>query len=224
MIFLTQLNDVLEANRNSVQAFEMSKYMRNHFAFFGIRTPLRRQILKEVWSANKQEVTTNSREIAKILFSKSEREFHYCGIDILIKELKNNYQKEDFDFIIQLIETYSWWDSVDLLAKYLMGGYLTQFPEEKEKCIAFLTHSDSLWLIRTAILFQLGYKDKTDFELLKTICVQYQDSKEFFIQKAIGWALREYGKCHPNRVTSFVSASNLANLSKKEALKNIVTA
>tara|TARA_R110002126_G_scaffold18160_3_gene69801 strand:- start:972 stop:1217 length:246 start_codon:yes stop_codon:yes gene_type:complete len=81
-----------------------------------------------------------------------------------------------------------------------------------------------MWLNRSAILFQLGYKTKTDFDLLKKICLQHQVSSEFFIQKAIGWSLREYAKTNPEAVKNFVAVANLKTLSKKEALKNLSNA
>lgn len=224
MNFLKQHEQTFEQNNNPQLAVEMAQYMRNKFVFLGIRTPLRRQLLKEVWSLHKKEVAVNAREIALILFLKSEREYHYCAIDILMKELKNNFLSEDISLITTLITTASWWDSVDLIAKYLLGGYLENFPEEIENCINQFSKSDSLWLNRSAILFQLSYKQKTDFELLKTVCLQHQHSSEFFIQKAIGWALREYAKTSPEQVIQFVMVNNLQPLSKKEALKNLAIA
>lgn len=224
MNFVKQLEKAFAENSHPQQALDMAQYMRNQFVFLGIRTPLRRQLLKEILVINKQEITDNCREIAQILFLKEEREFHYCAIDILMKELKNNFTKDDIILITNLITTKSWWDSVDLIAKYLLGGYLEIYPEEINAYIKQFSESESLWLIRSSILFQLGYKQKTDFELLQTICLQHQQSQEFFIQKAIGWALREYAKTNPNAVIEFVKSHNLQPLSKKEALKNLVIA
>ena len=224
MNFVKQLEKTFEQNNNPQLAVEMAQYMRNMFAFLGLRTPLRRKLLKEIWKLNKQEITVNAREIAQNLFLKEEREYHYCAIDILMKELKNNFQKEDIVFIKNLIITHSWWDSVDLIAKHLLGGYLEKFPEEIENCIGQFSKSDCLWLNRSAILFQLGHKQKTDFELLKKLCLQHQQSSEFFIQKAIGWALREYAKTSPEQVIQFVAVNNLPTLSRKEALKNLAIA
>jgi 3-methyladenine DNA glycosylase AlkD len=79
-----------------------------------------------------------------------------------------------------------------------------------------------MWLNRSAILFQLGYKQKTNFEILKSECEKHKYSNEFFIQKAIGWALREFAKTNPLVVKTYVNNTNLKTLSKKEALKNIV--
>ncbi|HKO77696.1 MAG TPA: DNA alkylation repair protein [Flavobacterium sp.] len=221
MNFISSLEKAFTENSNVENAIAMSKYMKNKFQFFGIKTEERRQIFKAIWTVNKKEVSENPREIALFLYSKKERELHYCSLEILIKKLNNNYIKEDIQLIEKLIITNSWWDSVDVIAKFILGGYLQQFPLETDAVINRFSDSDNMWLNRSAILFQLGYKEKTDFYLLKLVCEKHKTSTEFFIQKAIGWALREYAKTNPEAVKDFVSISNLKKLSEKEALKNI---
>lgn len=221
MNFISSLENAFAANSNAENAVAMSKYMRTIFPFFGIKTVERRQILKKLWKANQQEISQNAREIALELFQKQQREFHYCAIEILIQELNQKYIKEDIQLIEELIITNSWWDSVDFLAKYLLGNYLLQFPEETDSVILKFSSSENMWLNRSAILFQLGYKEKTNFDVLKLVCEKHKMSTEFFIQKAIGWALREYAKIDPEAVRDFVTNSNLKKLSEKEALKNI---
>lgn len=221
MNFISSLDKAFKENGNAENAIAMSKYMKDNFSFFGIKTEERRRIFKTVWAEHQKEVFENSREIALLLFSKKERELHYCALEILIKNLKNNYQTEDIQLIETLITTNSWWDSVDVLAKFILGNYLQQFPLETEEAISHFLNSGNMWLNRSAILFQLGYKEKTNFDLLKLVCEKHKMSTEFFIQKAIGWALREYAKTNPEDVKDFVSVSNLKKLSEKEALKNI---
>jgi 3-methyladenine DNA glycosylase AlkD len=221
MNFIPVLENAFKANQNSENAFAMAKYMKNNFPFFGIKTEERRRIFKEIWKEKKQEVAANARVIALDLYSKHEREFHYCAIEILIKELKENYKKEDIQLIEKLITNNSWWDSVDTIAKYILGQYLTEFPLETKKVIARFSKSENMWLNRSAILFQLGYKQKTNADFLFSECLNHAHSKEFFIQKAIGWALREYAKSNAKTVKEFVENSNLKPLSTKEALKNI---
>ena len=221
MKFILALEHAFAANQNSENAFAMATYMRNNFSFFGIKTENRRRIFKEIWKQNKNEVTENAREIALELYSKPEREFHYCAIEILMKELKGNYKKDDIKLIEKLIVTNTWWDSVDTIAKYILGEYLLEFPLETKKVIARFSDSQNIWLNRSAILFQLNYKQKTNFDILKVECNKHKFSKEFFIQKAIGWALREYAKTNPETVKNFVQEANLKSLSTKEALKNI---
>ena len=221
MNFIKSLESAFEEKSNPENAFAMAKYMRNHFTFFGIKTEQRRQIFKDIWKENQVEVEKNPREIALKLFSKTERELQYCAIEILIKQLEGNYKKDDILLIEKLLITNSWWDSVDTIAKNILGEYLLEYPLETEKVIGRFSNSENMWLNRSAILFQLGYKGKTNFDLLKSECEKHKNSNEFFIQKAIGWALREYGKTNPVAVRSFVVINNLKTLSKKEALKNI---
>ena len=221
MIFVLCLENTFKIYRNLKNTETMSKYMKGIFPFFGIKTPHRRQLLREIWSENKQEIQSNPREIAKILYAKPEREFHYCAIEILIKELKNNYDDEDIHLIKDLLINHSWWDSVDIISKCILGNYLLEHPNKITKTISEFSESDNLWLNRSAILFQLGYKEKTDFDLLKKICIDHKNSSEFFIQKAIGWALREFAKTDSGAVKEFVLVNNLKPLSRKEALKNL---
>ena len=222
MSFITELESAFEKNRNPENAIPMAKYMKNLFSFYGIKAEQRRAIFKEVCKANKAELTQNFREIAWELFNKELRELQYCGIEILIKYLKNNYQKEDIKLIEKLLVTNSWWDSVDTISKNILGNYLNEFPEETEKVIERFSNSNNMWLNRSALLFQLGYKKNTNYELLFSECEKHSQSKEFFIQKAIGWALREYGGTNPSLVINFVNATQLKPLSKKEALRKLI--
>ncbi len=220
MNFTEKLEKAFVENQNTENAKAMAKYMRNHFLFFGIKTAARRTILKTIWDENKSEVSNNTRDIALNLFSRKEREFHYCAIEIIIKNLKRNYKIDDIELIERLLRTNSWWDSVDTISKYILGQYLVEFPLETANVIEKFSNSNSIWLNRSALLFQLGYKQNTNFDLLQFQCEKHKFSKEFFIQKAIGWALREYSKIHPNLVKNYVSNANLKHLSQKEALKN----
>ena len=222
MNFIKSLETAFAEKSNTENAVAMAKYMRNHFQFFGIKTDDRRRLFKTNWKENQEEVSNNPREIALVLYAKSQRELHYCAIEILIKELKGNYKKEDIQLIEKLIITNSWWDSVDTIAKNILGQYLLEYPLETKKVIKRFSNFENMWLNRSVILFQLGYKKKTDFDLLQYECEKHKNSDEFFIQKAIGWALREYAKTNPEAVKNFVAQTNLKPLSKKEALKNIL--
>lgn len=220
MTFITSLETAFQKNSNPQNAISMAQYMRNHFSFFGLKTEDRRQIFKALCKDKQLEITENPRAIALELYSKPQRELQYCAIEILIKELKTNYEKEDIQLIEKFITTNSWWDSVDTIAKNILGEYLTEYPLETEKVIERFSNSNNMWLNRSAILFQLGYKQKTNFDLLQSECEKHKNSNEFFIQKAIGWALREYAKTNPEAVRNFVTNTNLKPLSAKEALKN----
>lgn len=139
----------------------------------------------------------------------------------MIKQLKGNYTEEDVRLIEKLIITNSWWDSVDTVAKYILGEYLLEFPLKIKNVIEQFSNSENMWLNRSAILFQLNYKQKTNPGILFSECLKHAHSSAFFIQKAIGWALREYAKTNPEAVKKFVVNNNLKPLSIKEALKNI---
>lgn len=221
MSFINELTSVFTQHANAVNAIPMEAYMKGLFKYHGIKTNQRRRLFKEVWNKHKDEVTAHPREIALELYNKTEREYHYCGIEILMNELKKKFVKEDIKLIEKLIITHSWWDSVDVIAKYLLGEYLKQYPAEIPKVISRFSDSDNMWLNRSAILFQLGYKKDTDEALLYSEALKHRESKEFFIQKAIGWALREYGKTNPGSVRKFVESAKLKPLSTREALKNL---
>ena len=221
MNFIEKLSLAFEENANPLLAHPMEKYMKNKFLFLGLKAEKRRLILQQIWKENHKEVIEHSRTIALALYEKNEREFHYCAIEILIKNLKKNYLLEDIILIEKLLTTHSWWDSVDSIAKNILGAYLLQFPNETQKVVFRFSNSENMWLNRSAIIFQLGYKKETNVDLLFSECIKHSKSKEIFIQKAIGWALREYGKTNPNAVKIFVSQVNLYPFSVKEALKNI---
>jgi 3-methyladenine DNA glycosylase AlkD len=111
---------------------------------------------------------------------------------------------------------------VDLLAGHAVGSLFKRFPKVKEKYLKKWRKSDSIWLRRTTLLFQLGYKKDTDFDLLCELVKENLGSDEFFINKAIGWALRQYAHTNPAPVKKFVKATKeLHPLSRREALKNI---
>lgn len=197
----------------------MENYMKNNFPFLGIKTEKRRTIFKAIYEKHESEIKSNFREITWQLYQEKEREFNQCAIDLIQKEIKKKFVIEDIHFIEKLIITNSWWDSVDTIAKYLVGGYLEQFPKETLKTIKRFSNSENMWLNRTAIIFQLSYKEKTNFDLLKSECEKHKHSTEFFIQKAIGWALRDYSRFNPNGVLQYVNSTDLKPLSKKEALR-----
>lgn len=219
MKFCSDLEADFRKASNNELAIPMENYMKNNFTYFGIKTEKRRAIFKSNYEQNKSEVKSNFRAIAWELFQMKEREFHQTAIDLLLKEFKKKYVLEDIQLIEKLIITNSWWDSVDTIAKYILGGYLLQFPSETLKVVERFSNSENMWLNRSAILFQLSYKEKTNFEILKSECEKHKDSNEFFIQKAIGWALRDYSRFNPKGVEAYVNSTNLKPLSRREALR-----
>ena len=222
MSFIIKIKESFEANADVAYGQKQSAYLKNNFPCYGIQTQDRREILNNCYILHKEEIKTNFRNICWELYQFPHREMHQVAIDIFIKEVKKNYQIEDIILIEKLITTHSWWDSVDTLAKYAVGGYLLAFPEKTYPIIEAFSNSENMWLNRTAILFQLGYKSKTNFDILISECEKHKLSDEFFIQKAIGWALREYASVNPNGVLEYVNHANLKSLSKKEAVRKII--
>jgi 3-methyladenine DNA glycosylase AlkD len=204
---------------NSEKSLAMSKYMKGLFVFHGIPSPTRKEIQKEWYGSIIINSTVNIRSLILDLWKQEEREFHYAAIDLLIRQPKKFIQAADSELMEFLITTHSWWDSVDLIAAHYVGNYYRQFPIEGAKLIENWRKSDNIWLNRSCLLFQLKYKKETDFELLSSLIEQYQGKKEFFIQKAIGWSLREYSKTNPTAVQTFIEKVNLQGLSKREGSK-----
>ncbi len=198
----------------------MEAYMKHKFEFYGIKSPDRKGLLKDILNQNKDEVANNCRDIVIKLYKLPQREFHYSAMELMDKFLKKKYLSEDIKLIEHLIITYSHWDSVDFIAKHILGNYLLIHQDKTEDVISNFSNSDDMWLNRSAILFQLGRKDTTNQYTLFRACKKHTKSKEFFIQKAIGWALREYAKTNPHAVKQFVTTNKLAPLSTREALKH----
>lgn len=223
MDFITALQESFIKHSSSENKLPMEAYMKHKFEFYGIKSPDRKTILKEVIRNHKEEVLQYCRILIKKLYEFPQREFHYCAMEIMDKFLKKNYLQKDIKLIKHLLTTNSHWDSVDFIAKHILGNYLLIHPNKTEEVINNFSNSDHMWLIRSAILFQLGYKEKTSSDILFRECIKHSTSKEFFIQKAIGWALREYAKVNPESVLKFVNNNSLSTLSRREALKHLIS-
>jgi 3-methyladenine DNA glycosylase AlkD len=207
------------ANRNEEQAGPMKAYMKNHFPFLGIKSPIRKQLLSEHFAEYALPDPKQFFEEVWKLYNLPEREYQYAAI-ALMEIMKKQFTLDDFPALLELIETKSWWDSVDSIAPHFVGHIVKTDREYGEKVMLEWSQSENMWTNRSAILHQLKFKQETDTDLLFKIIEQHSDSKEFFIQKAIGWALREYAKTNPDCVKSFVEGNPLKRLSKREALKH----
>lgn len=217
-ILIQKLRDVFQTSGNETKASQMSKYMKGHFAYFGISAPLRNTIQKE-WLKSIKGEEYDFWELIYTLWEQEEREFQMVAVDLLKKYPKRNINIEDINYLEHFIVTKSSWDTVDLIASNSVGFYFQKYPEKIEDIITKWRHSDNLWLNRTCLIFQLKYKDKVDFTLLKDLIIQYQPVKEFFIQKAIGWSLRQYTRVEPELVKEFVEEIQLSGLARREALR-----
>lgn len=212
---LNELIRLLEDHRNEENQVGMVKYMRNQFPYLGIKTPQRRELVKEYM----KELKVLSMEEVKTLYNKPEREFKYVAIGILTK-FQKNLSVENFDEIKELSLIEPWWDTIDSIGPLIYGPMALRDKEVKEK-LRELIYADSIWLRRISILFQLKYKEKMDEKFLMEAILANSDTREFFLNKAIGWILREYSKTNPRFVREFIGNHKLSALSVKEGSKYI---
>ena len=208
-----------EENRNELLAESMSKYMQDKFRFLGIRGATRTEIYKKYFpDARKTKII--DWDFVESCWNKEEREFQYVVVYYL-KAMQKFLKREDISKLKYLIVTKSWWDTVDLLAKVI--GSLVIRIEGYDQIMLEWSKDSNIWLRRVAILYQLSLKDKVDEIILDKILVNNLGDNEFFINKAVGWALRDYSKYNPEWVREFIKKNkdNMASLSIREASKYI---
>ena len=208
-----------EENRNELLAESMSKYMQDKFKFLGIRGATRTEIYKKYFP-DARKTKTVDWDFVESCWNKEEREFQYVVVYYL-KAMQKFLKREDISRLKYLIVTKSWWDTVDLLAKVV--GSLVICIEGYDQIMLEWSKDNNMWLKRVAILYQLSLKEKVDEIILDKILVNNLGDIEFFINKAIGWALRDYSKYNPEWVKEFIrkNKDNMANLSIREASKYI---
>ena len=212
--FFKSLEIIFQNEKNDSIAQKQSSYLRNLFPFFGIVKPR----VSKIADNFAKEIPFDS-SILWHLWEQNEREYQYIAILLARKNIKS-FQQEDIVLLEKMIREKSWWDSVDDIAANLIGPHLLRFPKLLNQMDEWIEDS-SFWIRRTALIFQLRYKEKTDQKRLFHFIERQMDEKEFFIRKAIGWALREYSKTNPDGVRNFVNKQkeNLSPLSIKEASK-----
>ena len=216
---LSGLITELEENRNELLAESMSKYMQDKFSFLGVRGATRTEIYKKYFP-DARKTKTIDWNFVESCWNIEEREFQYVVVYYL-KAMQKFLKREDISRLKYLIVTKSWWDTVDLLAKVV--GSLVIRIEGYDQIMLEWSKDSNIWLKRVAILYQLSLKEKVDKQSLERILVDNLGDSEFFINKAIGWALRDYSKYNPEWVREFIKKNkdNMANLSIREASKYI---
>lgn len=223
-IYARELRDAFLAQAQPEAAIPMAEYMRHQFPFFGLKKGPREMIQREFFG---QHGLPSAEELPKVLaalWRYPERECQYAGLAICWRLVNRKRSILDpaasLPVFEKLVTQRSWWDTVDAIASKLVGWALREDLALRASAIARYRVSPDMWLRRTALLFQLRYKTATDAELLFALCRENLADKEFFIRKAIGWALRELSKTDGPAVVAFVEAQpQMSGLSRREALK-----
>ena len=216
--FIQTLELELKRNSNTKIAAAQKAYMRNKFEFYGIKTPLRREIQKPFLAKSYLPPKIDLEEIIKTLWNKPQREYQFIAQELVFKYTRQ-FDKNDIALLEFMVTHKSWWDTVDYIAVKLISAYFIRFPEQLENYIDKWLASGNIWLQRCCLLYQLKSKAKMDTQRLQYIVQNLLGSKEFFINKAIGWVLREYSRTNPKWVRDFTENNDLANLSRREALR-----
>lgn len=220
-MYSEKLIEIFSEQQDEAQAKPMGKYMKHHFLFLGIKTPERKVLLRKFYEEtgilNESELPLT---FIQECWSLSYREYHYAVLSVLARRPKW-LNEGHVPLLKELVTTNSWWDSVDTLASNIIGPFFRDRHPLAIQVTEEWKTDENLWLRRAAILYQLKYKLDTDEELLYEIIRLNRKDNQFFIQKAIGWALREYSKTNPDSVKRFIEETDLARLSVREGLKYI---
>ncbi|MDQ3073589.1 MAG: DNA alkylation repair protein [Bacteroidota bacterium] len=201
--YLSPLSTLFQSHANAETALWSENYMRGQFHFYGLSSPVRRELQKQFFKEFGLPSRANLEDIVRDLWQRPHREYQYFGMELLGKFVKH-LRRNDILFFEELITHKSWWDTIDYIAPNLVGAWFREFPKQGNEYIDKWLSGDNIWLKRTAIIFQLKYKKNTDTELLFRIINKLAEEREFFIRKAIGWSLREYSKADPEAVVRFV--------------------
>ena len=220
-----QVRAALSAVADPVRAPQMQAYMKSALPYLGVTTPVRERALRPLFAGLELETAAAWRRAVLALWRGARfREERYAALALCGLRRCEPYQDlAALPLYEELIVTGAWWDYVDEIASHRLGGLLRRFPREMRRAMLAWSRCDDLWKRRSAILCQLTFKRETDLELLYAVIEPALDSREFFLRKAIGWALRQYAWSDPDEVRRYVRANEgrLSGLSRREALKNV---
>lgn len=217
---LEELAAAMRSQADAELSRTMSAYMKDRFPFLGIARPERAALAKPFAPRLKKMGAEAVDPAVEWLYGQPEREFHYVAIDFA-RAMERHWTPDLIGRWEWMLRTHAWWDSVDMVASNMVGPHFQRWPFLLDDFVARWAESDDLWLNRTTVVFQLKYKEKTDVALLVEMVERFKGSNEFFLQKAIGWALRELAKTQPEFVEEYVASADLKPLSRREALKNL---
>jgi 3-methyladenine DNA glycosylase AlkD len=182
----------------------------------------RKELLKALKKEHLEVLDSNEkRALIQLLWEEEHRECQLVALDWLMQWKPKEFTASDIDLFEWLITTKSWWDTVDGIAPNVVGKYARIFPEQMKETLHRWESHDSFWIRRVCLIFQLRYRQETDLDLLQYFINKFKPDREFFIQKAIGWSLREVSKWNPTWVARVVEEEQLTGLAKREASKYI---
>ncbi len=197
-----------------------ANYMKNIAPFIGISSPIRRKLTNKAWQNLSKPTEKELINAAKLMWKLPQREYQYAACDLIGKYIDVCTPKT-LEQITVLIKSKSWWDSVDLLGTQVISPLTLKYSQTR-KTINKWNNSKNIWLIRCAIQHQRGHRTKTDVDFVLKICQKHINNSEFFVAKAIGWALRDFAKINPKKVKDFLRKNpSISIVSKREALKGL---
>lgn len=214
-----EIRAMFENREDKENALVMAKYMRNKFKFYGLPTPKRKEIYKSFLKDEKKNKIIDWDFLDKC-YQDEHREFQYLVCDYLNAMIKY-LTYEDIFKIKKYLKSKQWWDTIDFLDTVI--GRIGLRDNRVDDLMLKWSKDEDFWIRRVAIDHQLCRKEKTNTKLLEQIVVNNFGSDEFFINKAIGWSLRDYSKTNPNWVRYFIDKykDKMNKLSIKEAGKYI---
>jgi 3-methyladenine DNA glycosylase AlkD len=218
--FVATLKPQLTALRNRTAAIGAQSYMKDIAPFLGVKTPERRSLVKKI--ARELDLPTSDElaQTARALWKLEEREFHYVAFDLIQIHIDVANKKFLEDHVEYLITHKSWWDTVDGLGSAAVSPLTDKYG--CEKLIEKWNKSTNIWLIRSAIQHQRGRRFEADNKLILRYCHEHAESTEFFIVKAIGWALRDMAKVSPREVRKFLMEHpDLGRVAVREAERGL---
>lgn len=218
--FAASIKEEFRQNADARIASEMEAYLRNQFRCLGIKKPVRDQLLHPFFKSFTALEQDQWPLVVRQLWDSPYRELQYAAME-LCRKRKKDFEPEHLALFEYMVCKDSWWDTVDFIASNLTGELMKKHPGLIRNTVKQWTESGNLWLQRTCILFQLKYGKATDKDLLFALCTRFAGEQDFFLRKAIGWALRQYSKSDPAAVRTFVKNIPLSPLSLREASKYI---
>lgn len=209
----------LRAISNEEEAKSMSKTVREQFDFLGVKVIARREATYPIFDKNPPKDGDELALRVTDMWGQPYREIQYAACDYLFRH-KHLLGGQHLNFLKHLIKTRSWKDTVDVVSTSVLGDLVWRFPVLRAKIAAWI-RDPNIWIRRSAILFQIQYRDRTDWEMLRDFCAHCAQDEDYYIRNSIGRALAEYARINPMEVRKFVLNTPFAPTTAQEVLKSI---